>query len=330
MGKARKPKKAEQIYQYYLENPHVSLRHIGRKFNTSHAQVRRILERKGVYPRYRLQQSYSDEVERDTVVFTKNLKINVKKFNKKCLVLADLHIPYHDQEALAAALAYGKELKPDYVVYLGDVLDFYQVSFWNKNPKNFDLDYELQCGRDFFTEMRDTFGDAEHYFIEGNHEKRLKNYLFSRAPQLSNLRALQLCGPDMLNLLELNIEYIDLHEWVHTYGEPFKIGKLYFLHGHELHGRGSVIYVARRALLRTLDHVIIGHSHVVQEFAEVGIASRKVIGAWSVGCLCDLYPEFNPLNRWTHGFAEVHFSDNGNFHVINHIIYKEKDSINIF
>ena len=221
-------------------------------------------------------------------------------------------------------------MHPDYVVYLGDVIDFYQISSWNKNPEEFNVDHELYQGRQFLTESKDYFGDAIHYYIEGNHEKRLKSFLFSKAPQLSSLRALQLGAPDMLDLDALDIEYIQTREWMLTYDEPFRIGKLYHLHGHELMGSGSVVHIARNTLLKTLDNILIGHHHRVQNHIEHGIGKEKLVGAWSVGCMCNLHPDFMPINNWMHGFAEVHYADDGRFQVINHSIYKQDGEILIF
>lgn len=327
MSKGNKKTKAEQIYKYYLEHPHESLRSIGRKFKTSHSQVRRILERNNVYPRYKL----CNTEDTLNVSFTKKLNVNVKKFNKTAIVLADLHIPYHDETVVNAVLNYCVDLKPSYVIYLGDILDFYQVSFWNKDPKGFDLEEELIAGREFFRlTSQELFKKASHYYIEGNHEQRLRRYLFSKAPELSNLRALQLSAPDMLNLYNYDVEYVILREWMQTYNEPFKLGNLYLLHGHEFSTKFGAVYVARRAVLRTLSNVMVGHSHVAQEHIEKSVTSGSILGGWSVGCLCDLYPDFSPLNGWIHGFAEIRLTDDGNFVVFNHKVRVKDNEVMIF
>lgn len=321
--------KADKIYDYYIENPEESLRTIGVKFNTSHSQVKRVLTRRGVYPRYKtiLPDEPSDVTQAS---FFRNISINVKKFTKTEICLADFHIPYHQPDVVAAVLKYAKDLNPDYVVYLGDLLDFYQISRWVRNPEAVSIDGELYAGRQFLYESKDAFGDATHYFIEGNHEKRLQDFLFSKSPELSSLRALQLGSPDMLDLDRLDIEYVQTHDWMSTYEEPFRIGKLYHLHGHELIRNSAAIYIARNTLMKTLDNVIIGHHHTVQDHYEHGIGKEKLIGAWSVGCLCDLHPDYMPINRWINGFAEIHYSDDGRFRVINHSIYKVDGEIIIF
>ncbi|NPB03714.1 MAG: metallophosphoesterase, partial [Thermotogae bacterium] len=47
-------------------------------------------------------------------------------------------------------------------------------------------------------------------------------------------------------------------------------------------------------------------------------------GAWIVGCLCDLKPDYSPNNEWTHGFAFVELFENGHFSVKNHLIQGEE------
>src|SRR5688572_24891259 len=42
----------------------------------------------------------------------------------KILSLSDIHLPYHSEGALKAAVAYGKKLKPSVVLLNGDVMDF--------------------------------------------------------------------------------------------------------------------------------------------------------------------------------------------------------------
>lgn len=328
MTEVKQPK-VDKIYSYYISHSNESLRSIALKFNTSHSQVKRVLIRRGVYPRYKMLVS-ANEPEIEKVSFFKDVQINVKHFNKTEICLADLHIPYHDPDIVSAVLKYAKDINPDYVVYLGDLIDFYQISKWVKNPEEYTVDEELFAVREFLYEAKDLFGDAEYYYVEGNHEDRLRRFLFSKVPELSNLRSLQLASKDMLDLDNLDIEYIQTHEWMATHKEPFKLGKLYHIHGHELTGSSNAIHIARNTLMKTLDNTIIGHHHTVQHHEEHGLGKEKLIGAWSVGCLCDLYPDYMPINRWINGFAEVHYTNDGRFRVINHSIYKVDGEIIIF
>jgi hypothetical protein len=67
---------------------------------------------------------------------------------------------------------------------------------------------------------------------------------------------------------------------------------------------------------------MLGHWHVSQEYIVKGITG-KVKGGWAVGCLSDLYPEYNPINQWTHGFAKI-TKDHNSFEVDNKKIINGK------
>lgn len=48
-----------------------------------------------------------------------------------------------------------------------------------------------------------------------------------------------------------------------------------------------------------------------------GDSKRDRHSGWSLGCLCDLRPDYRPFafTKWNHGAAVVNVSENGNFHV---------------
>jgi hypothetical protein len=64
------------------------------------------------------------------------------------------------------------------------------------------------------------------------------------------------------------------------------------------------------------------HFHQTSEHTEPTI-SGEIITCWSVGCLCNLHPEYMPLNKWNHGFAEI-YNEDGFFNVKNRKIINYK------
>ncbi len=68
--------------------------------------------------------------------------------------------------------------------------------------------------------------------------------------------------------------------------------------------------------MRAKANIIGGHQHQTSEHTESNI-NGKVVGAWSVGCLCDLHPKYRPVNKWNHGFAIVKQFKDGSFEVHN-------------
>jgi hypothetical protein len=59
------------------------------------------------------------------------------------LVLSDIHFPYHDEEALGSAIQYGIAQKVNTILLNGDVLDFYQLSRFDKDPSKPKMQVEL-------------------------------------------------------------------------------------------------------------------------------------------------------------------------------------------
>lgn len=46
----------------------------------------------------------------------------------KILIMSDLHVPYHDLDAIKTALDYGEEQNIDSIIFNGDLTDFFEVS----------------------------------------------------------------------------------------------------------------------------------------------------------------------------------------------------------
>lgn len=65
-----------------------------------------------------------------------------------------------------------------------------------------------------------------------------------------------------------------------------------------------------------------GHNHQVSEHTEPDMNGR-IVTTWSQGCLCELHPEYLPINKWAHGFAIVDI-DKEDFQVRNKRIFKGK------
>jgi predicted phosphodiesterase len=127
---------------------------------------------------------------------------------KKVLFVSDIHCPYQDEVALEAMYNFMNWWKPDEVIIMGDLVDFYAVSRFNKDPERaLRLQEELDSSVSVLKEIRDRAKKANIYFIKGNHENRLKKYLWANASELSSLNALRL--ESLLEFDKLNIKYKD-------------------------------------------------------------------------------------------------------------------------
>ena len=235
----------------------------------------------------------------------------------KCLVMSDLHIPYHRHDCISLALETGKAAGIDTILLNGDVIDFYGISRFNKDPKRMPIESEIDIVKAFLSLLKDEFPGVRIIYKFGNHERRLKTYLQTQADALTGLRCLAL--EQLLELDELGIEYLKM--------ERCLLGKLTVLHGDELpHGMGMPVNPARGVFLRAKDSTLVGHHHQVSEHSE-GTISGKSIACWSTGCLCDLSPDYLYYGglKWKHGFAIVEVDDDGErFTVRNHSIIDGK------
>ena len=70
------------------------------------------------------------------------------------LLLSDIHVPYHNIEALTLALKYGMEHQVNTIILNGDLIDFYAISRFEKDPRKRDLAHEVNTCREFLTTLR--------------------------------------------------------------------------------------------------------------------------------------------------------------------------------
>jgi predicted phosphodiesterase len=235
---------------------------------------------------------------------------------KKVLMLFDIHLPFHDKDALQTALEYGKEKGVDAIFIGGDMMDFYRLSFHENDPRKCDIADELEMGREFLKYLRSNF-DCPIYFTKGNHEYRLERYLMVKAPELLNISDFDLST--LLRFGEHGVTEV-------PYMGKIYFGKLLIEHGDKMRGAGGV-NPARTLLLRFKRAVICGHFHRHSE-ATQRVYDGDIQKAWSVGCLCELEPKYFPVNDWSHGAAIIevdHSTGNyvvDNFQIINGKVYK--------
>lgn len=228
------------------------------------------------------------------------------KCNNNILFLTDLHFPYQDNGVITKQIEYGKQSNVNTIYLNGDIMDMYKGSFHEQDPKKRDLSYEFEVARQFLDLLAREFPTAKVFYKEGNHEMRWERYLRVKAPIILDMEEFRLSV--ILKLRERGVEWIPNKQLV-------KIGKLNAIHGNEYKGGGG-INVARTLWLRAGDNVIAGDKHKTQTGLKTNI-DKKVVGTWSVGCGCELNPDYMPFNEWNHGFAHIEVSNSGEFVVHN-------------
>ena len=159
----------------------------------------------------------------------------------KVLVLSDIHIPYHSISALTAVFDYTKKMKIDAILLNGDVLDFFGLSRYCKDPKKRNFADELKAFEEFMNILNDIY-KCKVYLKIGNHEERYNHFLWQKAGEIANVEEFQL--EEIIKKRAKNVTII---------GEKriIKLGHLNVLHGHEFSGGiFSPVNIARGLFLK--------------------------------------------------------------------------------
>lgn len=239
----------------------------------------------------------------------KQRTLTLPKEYDRVLVISDLHVPYHDVEALSVAIDYGRAHDVNCIFINGDLMDFFQVSRFTKVHRKRSVAQELETARQLLTAINDTFPGVPIYFLLGNHDVRLQNYLAEKAPELLDMEEFRL--EELLEARKHNMVVLDEKVLV-------KIGKLTVTHGHLLiRGIMAPVNSARGAFMKAKASTLISHVHKVSTHVETTINGKTIV-CYSTGCMCELNPDYVPFaNNYSHGFAFVRTEKGGNFRVKN-------------
>jgi hypothetical protein len=221
----------------------------------------------------------------------------------KLAFVTDEHFPYQDEHARYVALQIVRDYQPDIRIAGSDGMDFYSISKFDKNPKRVtdQLQEEIDSWSAGQREWISAAPEAHAFFIIGNHEDRLRKYLWKH-PELSGLEVLQL--PTLLNLASLGI-YWEKNKGDRANYELNLFDRLIVKHGDIIRTHSS--YTARAELEREAYSisVLTGHSH--RGGTHYMRTRQGIVLAQECFCLCDLEPEYIAHPNWQQGLvlAEV-------------------------
>jgi len=215
---------------------------------------------------------------------------------EKTAFIPDIHAPYIDGPAFRCMLAFLRTFKPEHIFVIGDVLDFYQLSKFIKNPSRMmDLQTDIDSATIALKQIRKAAPQAKIRLLCGNHEKRLQKFLWSQAAELFSLRDLTV--PHLLGLKELNIEWIESGSMVF---HDFLIK-----HGNLVRSRSG--YTATGEREKAGISGVSGHTH---RLSQVYNTNYNGMTTWvECGCLCSLEPEYaeGQVVDWQAGLAYGYF-----------------------
>lgn len=171
------------------------------------------------------------------------------------LILSDIHVPHHCVAYIALSMKLVKMIRPDGIIQLGDALDFWQISRFDKDPQRKQAIVEdAKIYSAILQEWASLLKpDGIIHQLCGNHEDRLRRYIWQNARELDGLVK---TVPEMIGLKQLGIaaKWHELSNW-----QSCRIGDCILHHGHYYNQ-----HVAMGNLVRYPKSLITGHTHRFQ------------------------------------------------------------------
>jgi len=234
--------------------------------------------------------------------------ITSDKNTTTALLYGDSHFPYQDDSALDIVRRISRDLQPDVIIHIGDLVDCYSISDYDRNPhRAHTLQAEINQARQHLATMRLNNPQAVFHLFEGNHEDRLRRLLWrlkGTAAELLQLDIVKtgLTWPALLGLPELGIQY-----YAYDGQQAFSrvLPKFTVIHGNLVRKFGG--YSARGEMEKYGTSGASGHSH------RLGLtAHRKLDGAYiwiETGCTCKLDVDYVQNPDWQLGCVVMTFDN---------------------
>lgn len=138
------------------------------------------------------------------------------------VLYGDTHIPFEDPATVKVVQGVVRDVRPDVLVHMGDLVDCWQISRFDKDPTRVDtLQENIDAARRHLHEMAQVAPQARRVLLEGNHENRLSRAMASmEGPHRSvaQLRAVQeaVQWPNLLQLAGIGWEWVPEREQSRT------------------------------------------------------------------------------------------------------------------
>ena len=221
--------------------------------------------------------------------------------------------PLHDRRAWDVSIQVAKDMNPDKVVLLGDMLDLAPFSKFSSGPE---LRHTTQPSllelHWWLSQLRKACPSQEVKFLEGNHEARIYRAIVDQyAGEFATLTpADDPDGPSLLSVERLlGLDSLDI-DYIAPYGKAWWLwDKVMFHHGTTVRSNsgGTVAAVLKDAN----HHQVFGHIHRT-ELASKRLhgpnESSRVIYAMTPGSLCrtdGVVPSASPRLNWQQGLGVV-------------------------
>jgi len=230
----------------------------------------------------------------------------------------DKLIPMHSEPSLDAALEIASSFDFSHITIAGDLLDLPEwTDKFLRSPDLRDTTQPaIQAASVWLDNLCTASPDSEIIILEGNHDKRLRDYLIKHLYQAYDLRSTSqiddqsvMSVPYLLDLKNKGIRYIGDY----PRGEFWVSNTVRAIHGHVVRSKSGQTAAA-----------VVGDSHVTTLFGHIHrieLASKTVydsegaryIYAFCSGCLCrtdGIVPSSSAQENWQNGVGIINFDGN--------------------
>lgn len=250
---------------------------------------------------------------------------------KKVVALYDVHVPHNIN--LSPVYGFIQDYQPTDLVIGGDFVNLESVSHWGtENFKNMgfntvrkNLRKEFEAAKKVLQHLKDISPkDCRLYFLPGNHEYWLYKFVEKYPQVLGDDLGMENPNFDddyekknkefFCTLLDHYLELGKMGYQINPYMRPLKIGKIYFVHGHEFGGGANL---AKSLVEKGKKNVVGGHHHTHQVFTSYSpLDFSEFHSGVSVPCLAKLGPGYlqQPNTKWMNGFYCALIQPDGFYH----------------
>jgi predicted phosphodiesterase len=247
-------------------------------------------------------------------------KANAKPGMKKMVVASDFHDIEVDLFVLSVFIDTCRVEQPDVIVLNGDVLDLYEFSHFDRDPRKINMKLRMDFVREFiFKPLREACPNAQIDFIIGNHELRILKHMASRTENMAAL--MDFMGVDLATMFGLPKFEINLVSKGNTAAFQAKEIKDEMAKNFKLYWNCLVCnHTGYESFGVT---TISGHTHRAELKSEVHLI-KGPINMLTTGCMCKLDSDYtSSKTNWQNSFA-IAYVDSINEKVqLNHVMFTE-------
>lgn len=275
---------------------------------------------------------FKKRIEEEVMPYMGKYIRKAKDESHKLLVVAfDFHDEYTDPFTMKVFLDVIEERQPDYIAFGGDVVDFYELSHFSKDPARI---FTLQRQIDFvkekiFAPVRSVCPNSQIDYLLGNHEYRLIKFLMTEGQAVASLKCLEF--GNLMELDKYNINLVATHPLDRIDDETHRNFKIYEGIYLVTHGTSTSKNPAHRELDKWRMSGCSGHVHHRQRVAQLASVVQSKVSAqgemdWtSCGCMCKKLAGkdyIQDIIRWQNGFNIVHLFPDSGTHISEYVEVK--------